>query len=166
MTAPSTPTIRRAGPDDAAVLRQLIGELADHQDEGRYVTVTVDQWRKLLGRDEVVVFLAEQLGEAAGYVSALRRLHLWTGGDILGLDDLYVREQFRDTGAGRALMLELARYALPERLTIAWGMRPENDGAQRFYARLGAALRSKIVASWDADIYSEALASESKAILS
>ncbi|WP_020385107.1 GNAT family N-acetyltransferase [Kribbella catacumbae] len=157
MTEQLTPTIRRAGPDDAAILRLMIGELADHQDEGRYVTVTVDQWRKLLGRDDVVVFLAEHRGEAAGYVSALRRLHLWTGGDILGLDDLYVREQFRDTGTGRALMLELARYALPQQLTIAWGMRPENEGAQRFYTRLGATLRPKIVASWDANTYAQAL---------
>lgn len=157
MPEQSTPIIRRAVPDDAATLRQMIGELADHQDEGRYVTVTVDQWRDFLGRDDVVVFLAEHLGEAAGYVSALRRLHLWTGGDILGLDDLYVREQFRDTGTGRALMLELARYALPQRLTIAWGMRTENEGAQRFYARLGATLRPKVVASWNADTYSQAL---------
>jgi len=153
------PTLRRATPDDAAILRLMIGELADHQDEGQYVIVTVDQWRKLLGRDDVVVFLAELDGEAVGYVSALRRLHLWTGGDILGLDDLYVREQYRSTGAGRALMLELARYALPERLTISWGMRLENEGAQRFYARLGANLREKVVASWDADSYSQALTS-------
>jgi GNAT superfamily N-acetyltransferase len=70
------------------------------------------------------------------------------------LDDLYVREQYRDAGVGRALMLELTRYALPERLAITWGMRPDNHDAQRFYTRLGARLRPKIVAQWDATTYS------------
>jgi ribosomal protein S18 acetylase RimI-like enzyme len=150
-------SIRRAGLEDAGIIRTMIGELADHQDEGDYVTVTVEQWRGLLGRDEVVVLIAEQEGQVAGYVSALRRPQLWTGDDFLALDDLYVREQFRSTGLGRELMLELARYALPERLTIAWGMQPENDGGQRFYARLGAKLRPKVVASWAADTYSQVL---------
>jgi GNAT superfamily N-acetyltransferase len=59
-----------------------------------------------------------------GYVSALRRHHLWTGDDVLALYGLYVREQFRDAGAGRALMLELARYAFPQQLTITWKFSP------------------------------------------
>ena len=131
MNASSTSSIRRAGPEDAGIVRAMIGELADHQDEGAYVTITVDRWRDLLASDDVIVLLAEHNGQAIGYVSALRRLHLWSGEDILALDDLYVREQFRDTGTGRALMIELARYALPERLTITWGMRPDNHGVLR-----------------------------------
>lgn len=156
MTAPTT-SIRRAGPEDAAILRELLGELADHQNEGEYVAVTVDGWRGLLGRDEVVVLLAEHAGRPAGYVSALRRPQLWSGEDILALDDLYVREQFRDAGIGGALMLDLARHALPQRLTITWGVRPDNKAAQRFYERLGARLRQKVVAAWDANEYSRSL---------
>jgi len=150
-------SIRRAGPEDASIIRTMIGELADHQNEGEFVTVTVEQWRGFLGRDEVIVLIASQDGQVAGYVSALRRPQLWTGDDFLALDDLYVREAFRSTGLGRELMLELARFALPERLTIGWGMQLENEGGQRFYARLGAKLRTKVNASWTADAYSQEL---------
>lgn len=147
--------IRRAGPDDAGLVREMLGELADYQDEGEFVQVTVDHWRELLGRDDVIVLLAERDGEGMGYVSALRRPYLWTGGDVLALDDLYVRKEFRDSGVGRELMIELARYAQPDGLTITWGMRLENEHAQRFYARLGARLRTKVVAAWDPESYAD-----------
>jgi GNAT superfamily N-acetyltransferase len=118
------------------------------------------RWRELLGGDDVIVLIAERDGQAAGYVSALRRPHLWSGEDILALDDLYVREQHRDGGVGRALMLELARVALPQGLTIAWGVQPDNHDAQRFYRRLGATLRQKVTASWSATAYSARLAND------
>lgn len=154
MNAPGTSSIRRAGPEDAGIVRAMISELADYQNEGQHVAISVDRWRDLLRSDDVIVLLAEHSGSATGYVSALRRPHLWSGEDVLALDDLYVREQFRDAGVGRGLMLGLARYALPERLAITWGMRPDNHDAQRFYNRLGARLRPKIVAQWDATTYS------------
>ena len=148
-------TIRRATPDDAETIRTLVVELADHQDQGKYVLSTPDKWRDMLGRDEVIVFLAERDGVPAGYVSALRRLHLWTGTDVIALDDLYVREQFRDGGLGQQLMVELARHAEPEQLTINWGLREDNVHAYRFYKRIGASLHSKTVASWNHAAYSE-----------
>jgi ribosomal protein S18 acetylase RimI-like enzyme len=151
-------TVRRAVPEDAELVRTMIGEIADHQDEGMYVTVTVDRWRELLADDTVTVLIAEYDGEPAGYVSAVRRLHLWTGGDALGLDDLYVRERFRGQRVGELLMLELARQAaLPHKLTITWGMRTTNEGAQRFYTRLGATLRTKVLAAWSYESYSRQL---------
>ncbi|GAB3833207.1 GNAT family N-acetyltransferase [Kribbella italica] len=151
-------TVRRAVPDDAELVRTMIGEIADHQDEGQYVTVTADRWRELLAGDTVTVLIAEYDGEPAGYVSAVRRLHLWTGGDVLGLDDLYVREAFRGQRVGELLMLELARQvAAPHKLTITWGMRESNEGAQRFYARLGASLKTKVLAAWPYEAYSKDL---------
>lgn len=145
--------IRRAVEDDAELVRTMLIELASHQDQGEHVTASVEDWRRFLSRDDVVVMIAEVGETAAGYVSALRRPYLWAGEDLLALDDLYVREQFRDAGVGRALMLELARHALPEGLTITWGLRPENDAAHRFYERLGARLGNKTVASWSPATY-------------
>lgn len=154
----SATTVRRAVPADAELVRTLIGEIADHQDEGQYVTVTVDRWRELLADETVTVLVAEHDGHPAGYVSAVRRLHLWTGGDVLALDDLYVREQFRGQRVGELLMVELAREAaLPQQLTITWGMRTSNEGAQRFYARLGATLKTKVLAAWPYDAYAKLL---------
>ena len=145
--------IRRAEPADAELVRTMLVELAEYQDQGKDVTATVEDWRGFLGREDVIVLIAEVDGEVAGYVSALRRPYLWVGGDMLALDDLYVRGQFRSGGVGRELMLALARHAHPDRLTIGWGLRLENEGGYRFYDRLGAILRTKTVASWPASAY-------------
>ncbi|MFC0029970.1 GNAT family N-acetyltransferase [Micromonospora chaiyaphumensis] len=148
-----TITIRRACPDDAPVVDTLVREIAAHEGDSAHVHVTASGWRDLLGRADVTVLLAERAGEPLGYVSAQRRLHLWTGGDILALDDLYVRAQARDGGVGRELMTALARCAAVDRLTIRWEVKPENVAAQRFYRRLGARLFTKVVAGWPPEGY-------------
>ncbi|MET8837990.1 GNAT family N-acetyltransferase [Micromonospora sp. NPDC004540] len=148
-----TITIRRAGPDDATIVDTLVREIAAHEGDSAQVTVTVAGWRSLLGRADVTVLLAERAGEPLGYVSAQRRLHLWSGGDILALDDLYVRAQARDGGVGRRLMTALARRAAVDRLTIRWEVKPENAAAQRFYRRLGARLFTKVIAGWRPEGY-------------
>jgi ribosomal protein S18 acetylase RimI-like enzyme len=156
-------TIRRAVPTDAPVLQGMLLELADHQEEGQFVHVDTQRWRDMLADPRVVVLLAESQprvspsahplqnpGErrAVGYVSAVRQINLWAGRDILALDDLYVRASARNQGVGDQLMRALARHAAEDQLTITWGMREDNHGAQRFYRRLGATLRTKVVAAW------------------
>ena len=151
-----TLTIRPAGPDDAPEVAAMVREIAAHEDQSAHVHVDEELWRSLLARSDVTVLLAERDGAAVGYVSAVRRLHLWTGGDVLALDDLYVRPGNRDGGVGRRLMRALAAVAAPERLLITWGVEPDNVDAQRFYRRLGARLRDKVLASWSPDAYANA----------
>ena len=141
-------TIRRASPADATEVATMVAEIAAHEDQSAHVHVHIDQWRALLERPEVIVLLAQRDGAAVGYVSAIRQLHLWTGGDVLNLDDLYVRPGHRDAGVGRRLMAALATIAAPDQLLIRWGMEVDNIDAQRFYSRLGATLRPKILAAW------------------
>ncbi|MFI5730935.1 GNAT family N-acetyltransferase [Kribbella sp. NPDC051587] len=145
--------IRRAAVADAETVLTLLLELAAHQGQQQYVHSTAGDWRRFLGREDVIVLLAEVDGESAGYVSSLRRPYLWGGGDQLALDDLYVRAQHRDSGLGRRLMLALAKEALPDRLPIAWGLQLENTAGYRFYERLGARLVTKTAASWSPDVY-------------
>lgn len=146
-------TIRPAGPADATTVHTLVREIAVHEGDDAHVTVTAARWAGLLGRDDVTVLLAERAGEPLGYVSAHRRLHLWSGRDIFALDDLWVRAPARDAGVGRALMLALARTAADDGLVIRWEVKPENTGAQRFYRRLGAGLRPKVVVGWPPERY-------------
>ncbi|NGN91148.1 GNAT family N-acetyltransferase [Nocardioides sp. KC13] len=148
MTAPARPAVRDAVPDDAETVRTLIGEIAAHQGQSDSVTVTAEQWAGYLAQPDIMVLLAEIDGQPVGYVSAVRRLHLWSGDDIVALDDLYVRPGHRDAGVGRLLMTELA--ARSEDLTITWGVQPDNHAAIRFYRRLGASVRAKVVCAWTA----------------
>ncbi|SFK57643.1 GNAT family N-acetyltransferase [Geodermatophilus ruber] len=144
----SPATVRRAGPDDAAAVLTLVREIAAHEGDVSDVRSDLATWTAMLARPEVLVLLAERDGEPVGYVSVVRRLHLWLGRDILGLDDLFVRDGHRDAGVGRLLMAELARIAAAEELLVRWEMREDNTAAQRFYRRLGATLRTKVIAAW------------------
>jgi ribosomal protein S18 acetylase RimI-like enzyme len=145
-TAESIVDVRRAGPEDAETVLTMVREIAAHEGDASDVVSDLAAWTAMLARPEVVVLVARRDGHPAGYVSAVRRLHLWLGEDILVLDDLYVREGFRDAGVGRLLMLQLA--ALADGTLIRWEMREDNDAAQRFYRRLGASLRTKVIAWW------------------
>lgn len=150
MTAHTAPdvVVREATPEDAETVLTLIGEIATHQAQSDSVTVTAAQWAGYLERSDITVLLAEIDRQPVGYVSAVRRLHLWSGSDIIALDDLYVRPGHRDAGVGRMLMTALAQRA--DGLTITWGVQPDNDAAIRFYRRLGATVRAKVMCAWPA----------------
>lgn len=156
--ATSAVTIRRATPADAATVHQLVLEIAAHEGDLHHVHVTPEIWSDLLGRTDVVVLLAERDDVTLGYTSAVRRLHLWIGGDLLAVDDVFVRPGERSSGLGRELLAAMARYAAPEGLTVTWGVEPDNDRAQAFYARLGATLRPKVVAGWAPTAYQAVIA--------
>ncbi len=147
-TAGASATVRRAEPKDAPLVAAMVREIAEHEGQSGHVHVDDQHWSELLARPDVTVLLAEAGGHVAGYVSVVRQLHLWTGGDVLALDDLFVRPGHRDAGIGRRLMEELADVARPEQLLIRWGVEPDKTDAQRFYRRLGATLRPKVVATW------------------
>lgn len=158
-TAESRVDVRRAGPDDAATVFAMVREIAAHEEQSEHVAGSAEQWARMLARPDVVVLVAERDGVPAGYVSAVRGLHLWEARDILRLDDLFVREGYRGAGVGRLLMVELARLARPEGLIIRWEMQEGNVGAQRFYQRLGATLRTKVIAAWTPERQEELLRS-------
>jgi GNAT superfamily N-acetyltransferase len=146
-------TIRRATPADAETVQTLVLEIAAHEGDVEHVHVTADRWAELLELDDVVVLLAERGATPLGYASAVRRLHLWTGGDLLAVDDVYVRPGERSAGVGRRLLAAMAAEAAPEQLTITWGVEPANVRAQRFYTGLGATLRDKVIAGWVPSAY-------------
>ena len=149
-----TTTIRRAGVEEAATVMEMVREIAAHENQLQHLKVTTERWASLLHLRDVIVLIAYRDTVPVGYVSAIRRIHLWSEQEILALDDLYVREHARDGGVGRALMVELAAtYAAPDQLTITWGVEPDNDDAHRFYRRLGATLRDKVIAGWSPTAY-------------
>lgn len=149
--------IRRADAADAALVRTLLGELATHEDTADAVRATADDWSRMLADPSVVVLLGFVDDRPVGYVSGIRQLNLWLGGDMFAMDDLYVRAEARDRGVGGRLMAALAEYAAPDGLLITWGVREDNDAGHRFYRRLGARLRTKVVAAWQPSAYGDYL---------
>ncbi|MFG6192160.1 GNAT family N-acetyltransferase [Nonomuraea sp. JJY05] len=141
-------SIRRATAGDAATVLGLMRELAEHQNQGAAITVSVDRMEELLRRPEVVYLIAEREGRAIGYVSWLQRVSLWSGGDYLALDDLYVCAGERGHGVGERLMRAVS--AASDGKVIRWEVAETNVSAQRFYQRIGAGLVSKKICRWQA----------------
>jgi GNAT superfamily N-acetyltransferase len=150
--------IRTATPADAEELDRMVRELAAHEGTLEHVVVDADGWRSLLARPDVTVLIADVDGAAVGFTSLVRRVHLWIGGDVLALDDLYVRPGHRDAGIGGRLMTAVAELAARDDLAVSWGVRLDNAAGQRFYERLGATLTTKKVAWWTPDRYRRHLA--------
>jgi hypothetical protein len=61
-------------------------------------TGTPESWAGMPVRPDVVVLIAERHGRPVGYVSAVRRLHLRFGAEILALDDLFVVPRWSPCG--------------------------------------------------------------------
>jgi ribosomal protein S18 acetylase RimI-like enzyme len=142
-------TITKAGAADASLVATMVLEIATHEESAAAVLVDEDRWRSMLGRDDVVVLVASDAEGPVGYVSAIQQLHLWSGGDILALDDLWVRERARNRGVGERLMRAITDEAQQRALEVVrWGVECDNVAAQRFYARLGARLHTKVIATW------------------
>ena len=156
-------TIRLATVEDARDIDAMVRELATHENTLDEVRVTAETWRLFLSRPDVTVFIATARGEAVGFVSTVRRLHVWSGGDILALDDLYVRPGHRDKGIGTLLMNAVAALASCEDLLVIWGARPDNYSGHRFYSRLGATLCTKTTAAWTPEAYNRHLAQNAAA---
>jgi ribosomal protein S18 acetylase RimI-like enzyme len=154
--------IRRAGVEDASTVLALLHELATHEHNAHAVHATLDDWHRMLSNPAVLVLLAVADDQPVGFVSGIRQLNLWLGRDIFAMDDLYVRAEARDRGIGGRLMAALADHLTSQtddRPLITWGVRDDNDAGHRFYERLGARLRIKVVAAWTPDAYSDYLSS-------
>lgn len=146
-------SVRRAGVDDAALVRTMLLELATHENSAHAVHADAEDWQWMLADPAVVVLIAEVDDQPVGYVSGVHQLNLWVGQEILAMDDLYVRAEARDRGIGGRLMAALAEHAAESNVLVTWGVREDNDAGHRFYRRLGAALRTKVVASWQPQAY-------------
>jgi len=133
-------SIRAATVDDVPLLRKMIVEFATFERLEKFVTVT----EETLVRDgfgpwqRYRVLLPEWDGKLAGYAFFFGFYSSFQGPGMF-LEDIYVREQFRGRGIGKALMAEVAAIALREGF---WAMRWEvldwNQPAIDFYKKLGA----------------------------
>jgi GNAT superfamily N-acetyltransferase len=133
--------IRPATVADVPLLRKMIFEFATFERLADKVTVTEET---LLcdgfgATPRFRVLLPEWDGKPAGY-ELLYEFYSSFAGRGLFLEDIYVREEFRGHGIGKALMAEAAAIAVREGF---WGIRWEvldwNQSAIDFYKTLGAA---------------------------
>jgi GNAT superfamily N-acetyltransferase len=133
--------IRRARPDEAQQLLDLIRGLAEYEK----LTPPDDAAQQRLVRDifgprpRLDAFLVFAGGRAAGYALVLETYSSFFALPTLYLEDIFVLPEFRGCGAGKALFRTMVREARDRGCgRMEWVVLDWNAHAQDFYRRHGA----------------------------
>lgn len=132
--------IRPATVDDVPLLKKFFRELAEYEREPNAVVITEQTLSKdgFGAHPKFRALIAEWDAQPIGYALFYDFYSSWRGAGIF-LEDLFVREQFRGRGIGKALLSQVARIARQERLhAIRWEVLDWNKPSIEFYKSLGA----------------------------
>lgn len=133
--------IRSATVEDTPLILSFIRELAEYEKLSHEVVATEEALRaSLFGeRPFAEVLLAFVGGEPLGFALFFHNFSTFLGKPGIYLEDLYVRPEHRGTGAGRALLVRLARLAVERGCgRLEWWVLDWNEPAVGFYNRIGA----------------------------
>lgn len=134
--------IRKASPGDEARILGFIRELAVYEKLLHEVVADEAALANALFSDHPKVFalIAELDGEAAGFALYFFNFSTFLGRHGLYLEDLYVREDKRGRGLGKALLAALAKIAVDNDCgRMEWSVLDWNAPSIAFYRSLGAA---------------------------
>lgn len=145
--------IRPASRKDVPTLLNLIHELATYEKKRHKAVVTeADLLRDGFGPEpKFRALMATWDGQPAGYASFFYFYSTFQGRPALFLEDLFVLDQFRGKGIGKALLKAVAKLALDEGcFGLRWEVLDWNQPAIEFYEKLGATfLHERKVAAFD-----------------
>jgi GNAT superfamily N-acetyltransferase len=134
-------TLRDARPEDAPALHRLIVALATFEREPDAVRATPASLAADLAseRPPFECLLAEEQGAVIGFALFFQSYSTWRGRPGLYLEDLFVAEERRGRGVGRALLAAIAARAVERGCArLEWAVLDWNEPAIRFYEKLGA----------------------------
>ena len=136
--------VRPATPQDVAQMHDMILALAIYEEGLHEVVATAADLEQVLfsdGRGAVHAHVIDNpAGEGlAGMAIWFLNYSTWEGRYGLYLEDLYVRDEHRGKGYGRALMEALAQLCIENNYTrFQWWVLNWNTPAIEVYRRLGA----------------------------
>ncbi|MFE1557132.1 GNAT family N-acetyltransferase [Streptomyces sp. NPDC058734] len=147
-----TGIVRPARPEDLPRLTELIHEHVAYEKSAARPAGLADRLGPRLFAEDarLWVLLAETPGgTVAGYAACSEEFAFWDARHYLHMDCLYLAEGARGHGLGAALMDAVAGLAREQGLEhVEWQTPDWNEGAIRFYDRLGAAGRPKRRYAW------------------
>jgi GNAT superfamily N-acetyltransferase len=136
-----TPHIRPARPDDAALIFDLVRELAEYERLSGDVDATPETLAEALFGPSPRVFcdIAEHGGEPVGFALWFYSFSTFRGRHGIFLEDLFVRPAARGRGLGKALLANLAKRCVAENLArLEWSVLDWNEPSIEFYRLQGA----------------------------
>jgi GNAT superfamily N-acetyltransferase len=136
-------TLRPATSADVPLILALIRGLAEYEKLLHEVVATEDTLRAQLfpasGRSVAECILAFVDGVPAGFALFFMNFSTFLAKPGLYLEDLFVKPEFRGRGAGKALLLHLAKLANARGCgRMEWTVLDWNQPAIEFYESLGA----------------------------
>jgi GNAT superfamily N-acetyltransferase len=138
---PETCRIRPAAPADVPLILSLIRELAVYEKLADQVSATeADLKTALFGaRPHAECVIAELGGKPVGFALFFHNFSTFLAKPGIYLEDLYVKQELRGKGVGRALLAHLASLAVRRGCgRFEWAVLDWNEPAIGFYKSLGA----------------------------
>jgi len=139
-------SIRRAVPEDAALILRLIEALADYERLRHEAVATIaDISRDLFGQNpRVFCEIAEWNDEPVGFALWFYTYSTFQGRHGIWLEDLFVDPAARGRGIGKALLIDLARRCVREGLgRLEWWVLDWNEPSIEFYKSQGGVLQDE-----------------------
>ncbi len=141
MTTPQDFEIKAATASDAPVILSFIKKLAVYEKLADEVTATEDTLRETLfgERRYAEVIIGYHRNEPVGFALFFHNYSTFLGRPGIYLEDLYVDEQHRGKGFGKALLAHLARLTKERNCgRLEWSVLDWNEPSINFYKSLGA----------------------------
>ncbi|MEU9912238.1 GNAT family N-acetyltransferase [Streptomyces sp. NPDC051001] len=142
------PVVRRVRPEELADVVALITEHSAYEKAEPPAPGLEERLRSLLfGSPEprLRCLVAELDGIVVGYATCSAEVSTWDGTEYLHMDCLFLRDGNRGLGIGESLMAAVRDEARALGLgQVQWQTPAWNEGAIRFYARIGAVSKEKL----------------------
>ena len=136
-----THLIREAKPGDEKVILGFIQELAAYEKLFHEVVATPEHLKRTLfgAQPKAFAIIAEVDGKPVGFALYFFNFSTFQGRHGLYLEDLYVQENQRGSGLGKALLARLAQIAMENDCgRMDWSVLDWNAPAITFYKSLDA----------------------------
>jgi GNAT superfamily N-acetyltransferase len=136
-----TDQIRAATRGDVAAIYALIGEMATFEKLTHLLEVTEDGLASALfgPQPSAEAIVTERAGEVVAYALFFHNFSTFVGRRGLYLEDLYVKQELRGQGLGKALLRKLAALAVERQCgRFEWTVLDWNRSAIDFYEAMGA----------------------------
>lgn len=133
-------SFRNAERKDVALILEFVRELAEYEkmlDEVVADEATLETW--LFDRQKAEVIFAVEDGKEVGFALFFHNFSTFLGRAGIYLEDLYVKEEHRTKGYGKALLKKLASIAVERGCgRLEWSCLDWNKPGIDFYLSLGA----------------------------
>lgn len=133
-------SIRKAIPQDAATIYDLIRKLAIYEKLENEMITSVDELREnIFDKGFAEVIIAEEDEKPVGFALYFFNFSTFVGKPGLYLEDVFVEPDCRGKGYGKKLLIELAKIAKERNCgRMEWSVLDWNTPSIEFYKSLGA----------------------------